>query len=182
MGSDFVHIIRSRDVRASGTIVSVQPDADQCALIARQLGVLAVANIAANFLVKTEGRDGLRLTGEVGADVSQVCVVTDDPVDSRVEEQVNILFLPPDVVDQMNSVETSGKETTFAAEDDEIEALENDSIDLVRVITEFIAIGLDPYPRAPGVPLSDHIEDDDGEKPPSPFAALKGLTEGTSKN
>jgi hypothetical protein len=44
-------------------------------------------------------------------------------------------------------------------------------IDLGGVITEFLALALDPYPRKPDVSFQPAIE----EKDPSPFAALAAL-------
>ena len=47
-------------------------------------------------------------------------------------------------------------------------------IDLGVIVGEHLALGLDPYPRAPGVDFQPHVEDDPRDDP-SPFAALKNL-------
>ncbi len=179
MGHEFVHNIHSRDIRSAGVNMSVHPSVDDCGELARQLGVVAVSNVTADFLVKPERRFGYRLTGQISADIRQSCVVTGDPIDSRVDELVDILFLPPAEADRQAELASAEKETTFSANEDDIEALDKDSIDLAKVIAEFLAIGLDPYPRAPGVAIGDHIEDngDGDDKPPSPFDTLKGLVD-----
>jgi hypothetical protein len=43
-------------------------------------------------------------------------------------------------------------------------------IDLGAIAAEHLALGLDPYPRAPGAEFADHIED--AARETSPFAAL----------
>ena len=47
-------------------------------------------------------------------------------------------------------------------------------IDLGAIVAEHLALGLDPYPRSPGVAFDGHIEDDPAADP-SPFAALAAL-------
>ena len=50
-----------------------------------------------------------------------------------------------------------------------------EAIDMI-LVAEHLALGLDLYPRAPGVEFADHIEDDPAADA-SPFAALRGLKE-----
>jgi hypothetical protein len=48
----------------------------------------------------------------------------------------------------------------------------NGQVDLGALTAEFLALGLDPYPRKPGV---DFNFEDGSAKPDSPFAALGRL-------
>ena len=53
------------------------------------------------------------------------------------------------------------------------EPIINGAIDLGALATEFLILGLDPYPRKPGVSFDKPVETDDPQD--HPFAALAGL-------
>ena len=55
--------------------------------------------------------------------------------------------------------------------DDPPETFEGDTIDLAEVWMEFLALAIDPFPRAPGAELPETADD----PKPSPFAALAAL-------
>ena len=50
------------------------------------------------------------------------------------------------------------KEKEFSAETDEPDFYRNSRIDLGGIVAEHVALGLDPYPRAPGVEFAGHVE------------------------
>ena len=61
------------------------------------------------------------------------------------------------------------------AADDPPEPLTGSSIDLGAIATEFLILGIDPYPRKAGVEFAPPaVENDD----PHPFAALAALKNG----
>jgi uncharacterized metal-binding protein YceD (DUF177 family) len=102
--------------------------------------------------------------GRVTAAITQICVVTLDPFDSTIEEEVEVDFaepsgMPPEPPTEMHEYEPP----------DEIL---NGQIDLGGITAEFLALGLDPYPRKPGV---DFEYADNGPAIASPFAALGKL-------
>jgi hypothetical protein len=64
------------------------------------------------------------------------------------------------------------------ASDDEpeIEPLINDTIDLGAIATEFLLLGIDPYPRKPEAVFEAPPTEDAADHP---FAALAGLRKGS---
>ena len=118
------------------------------------------------FLIKKSGK-GVRVTGDVSAEVTRVCVVTLESFPVEIEEAVDVRFAP--VVE-----ERPGRaELEVTLEDlDEPDPLIDGMIDLGALAAEFMALALDPYPRKPGVEFAPPPDD---EPQPSPFDALGGL-------
>jgi hypothetical protein len=159
-------------VQPRGTPVTIDADAAECAAVAEALGILEVRSVHAEFLVTPWRKTGFRVAGEVIADVAQACVVTLDPVPEHIAEAVDLRFLPASEIEPVADDEI---EIDIEAEDPP-EAIEGSAVDLGLLAVEFVAIGLDPYPRAPGVEFQPFIEDDGSDDAPaSPFAALAAL-------
>src|SRR4051812_47777290 len=107
--------------------------------VARAAGVRQVEHLDAVFELTRRGADVVA-KGEVRARVGQTCVVTLEPIESDIRESVDLVFAPP-----------SEFAVAHQRRDEPLEQLENGIIDLGAVATEFLMLGLDPYPRKPGV-------------------------------
>jgi uncharacterized metal-binding protein YceD (DUF177 family) len=127
----------------------------------------ALSALVADFDVTRRGA-GLAVKGTVSAQVRQTCVVTLDPVENTVEETVDLVFLP-------NASEVGAAGTETDRDDDSIEPLVGDTIDLGTIATEFLILGVDPYPRKPGAVFTPPAQDGESH----PFAALKALKKGS---
>jgi Uncharacterized ACR, COG1399. len=107
----------------------------------------------------------------VRAEVEQACVVTLDPVPESIREVVDLRFLPESEIEPVDEE----VEIDVDAEDPP-EPIVGATVDLGVLTTEFIAVGLDPYPRKQGVEFEPFIEDDGSEdEAESPFARLSAL-------
>ena len=53
------------------------------------------------------------------------------------------------------------------------EVIRNGSVDLAAVATEFLLLGIDPYPRKPGVVFDPPVREDPSSNPFAALAALK---------
>ena len=158
-------------VQPRGTPVSIEATPAECEAIADALGILKVANASAEFLVTPFRKTGFKVVGEVRAEVEQACVVTLDPVPESIRETVDLRYLPESEIEPVDEE----IEVDFDAEDPP-EPILGASVDLGVLTTEFIAVGLDPYPRKPGVEFTPFIEDDGGDdEEESPFAGLAAL-------
>jgi Large ribosomal RNA subunit accumulation protein YceD len=158
------------DIPEEGRHFALVADADTRASIARMAGLRDLLQLKADFDVTRQGGDGLRVVGHVSATVGQTCVVSLEPVTNEVEEDVDLLFVPKST-DELPAGETEKGESRVETKWDEPEALVGGAVDLGIVATEFLILGLDPYPRKPGVvfePPQD-LKPDGG-----PFASLAG--------
>jgi Large ribosomal RNA subunit accumulation protein YceD len=107
----------------------------------------------------------------VKADVAQACSVSLAPVPEKIDEPFDVLFLP-DAKDPNENFEMPEDIHAFLASEDPPEPLINNQIDLYGVIREFIALGLNPFPRKEGAEFTQPQEDN----LISPFSALAQLT------
>jgi hypothetical protein len=154
---------------ADGLTQTVEASSDERAALAALSGLAAIASLKANFTVRRGGRGGARVTGEVHADVTQVCVVSLEPFAAIVDEPVDVRFAPAEAAEAARRVKDDEAETVEIGGEDPPDPIVDGKIDLGALAAEFFALGLDPYPRKPGIAF-DPPEPDDRED--SPFAAL----------
>lgn len=161
------HPIPVDRIRPSGETVVIEADEAVRKALAAAYDLPEVRSFTARLVAKTSGAESYVVSGIVEADIVQLCGVTLEPFPARVSESVEVVYAPPG--------DASGEE----GEDIDLpDPLTGRTIDLGAVALEFFALGIDPYPRKPGIAFSDHIEDSGQEK--NPFAALAALKKGGS--
>jgi hypothetical protein len=162
------------DVAETGRHFELIAENDIRAAVARVVGLRELPRLEANFDVTWHGSDGLHVSGRVSATVGQNCVVTLEPLTNEVEEDVDLLFASPPPAGRK-----AGKDEAVEGDSERPqrswngpEPLIGGVVDLGALATEFLILGLDPYPRKPGAvfELPQEVEPDSG-----PFAALAGL-------
>jgi uncharacterized metal-binding protein YceD (DUF177 family) len=130
--------------------------AQMVALVAELAAVRELPQLSAVFDLTREGA-GVHVAGQVSARVGQTCVVTLEPVESLVDETVDLRFAPA---------------AKPPKSDEEPEPLVGGAVDLGAIATEFLLLGIDPYPRKPDAKFTPPKLEDDGAHP---FAALEAL-------
>ena len=156
---------RARDVRIEAT-------AAECAALAERFGLIAVEALAAELTLRREA-GGITARGQVRALVQQACVVTGEPVETRIDEAVALRF----VADQDETEE----EIELDADDLDTIAIEGGAIDLGEAAAETMALALDPFPRAPGAAeaLRDAgVMTEEEARPAGPLAGLAAVLGG----
>jgi uncharacterized metal-binding protein YceD (DUF177 family) len=164
--------LRLTDLASSrGTTFALAPDADERGAIADALGIIGIKKLRFDGELTPQGRQDWVLTGRLGATVVQECVVTLDPVTTRIDEEVTRHYMAdlPDV---------TGTELEMP-EDDTLEPLP-DSVDLYAVLAEALALALPLYPRSDGAALGQVVYTRKGIEPLTdedarPFAGLGAL-------
>ena len=154
--------IEVADIPPDGLEVDVAADEAERRALAEDFGIRAVHRLGAHYRLRRV-TGGVRVDGTVSAEVEQTCVVTLEPVTGPVSETVELMFS-----EHAGAPEEAG-DVARMGERDPPEPIVGGRIDLGAVTTEFLALGLDPYPRKPGV----SYEPEPGRDPAdSPFAAL----------
>ena len=159
------------EVHESGVHVDLVADPPTREAVAKFVGVLEVVHLEAHFDLLRVGSDDLRVAGNVRATVVQACVVTLDPVRNDIDEPISLIFAPPGSTPDANPA-TSMQSVDI---EDSLEELREGSVDLGAIATEFLLLGIDPYPRKPGVAFDSPAE---GDPSAHPFAALAALKKG----
>ena len=88
-------VVSVAEVPPTGRHVELKPDATTREAIAKRAGVLEVPQLEATFELAPHGSEGLRVSGRVVGSVVQSCVVTLEPVTNEIDEEVDLLFMPP---------------------------------------------------------------------------------------
>jgi uncharacterized metal-binding protein YceD (DUF177 family) len=148
-----------------------RPDAAERAVLAKDLGLLALHALDLTGEIRPAGRDELVLEANLTARADQPCSVTLAAVPATVTELVRRRYIAGLTLPDDDEVEMP--------EDDSIEPMP-DVIDLAEVAAEALALALPLYPRAPGVEFGQATHAGDGVTPLSdadlkPFAGLQGL-------
>jgi hypothetical protein len=158
--------VRIEDVPEAGAHFELDADEATRAALAKTSGLRDLPRLSASFDVTRKGAGGVRVIGAVHALVGQNCVVTLDPVERELEEAIDLTFTPE------ASTEMQG-ETAFEFDEDEPpETMIGGVVDLGAVATEFLLLGIDPYPRKEGASFEPRIA---GDPTSHPFAALASL-------
>lgn len=140
--------------------------------LARLLGLQSLRKLRFAGQLSPLPDGGWTLEAQLGATAVQTCVVTLEPVTTRIDQPVRRRYVA--------SGRQQGRELIVAPDgDDEIEPLA-DWIDLGLVAVEALALALPAYPRKPDVALADRVYAPAGAEPIEdetvrPFAALAAL-------
>jgi uncharacterized metal-binding protein YceD (DUF177 family) len=170
MKAPLSHTIVAADVPAAGRHVRVEADEEERRALAQALAIPAIEALSAEIELRPARGRSVSVRGRLAARVVQTDVVTLDPVTQAVEEEIDVVLVPAEA-------RASGRaELVDAEEADGPDLYRNGRIDLGVIVSEHLALGLDPYPRAPETDFSGYIEDDPAADP-SPFAALAGLAQ-----
>lgn len=161
-------------VSANPVTVRLSANEAERKALARLWDVSGVAALEAELHLTRWKRDGVRVKGQVHAEIVQPSVVSLEPVTSSVDEPVEAVFVPEG--SRLARVETndSGEVLIDAEGPDLPETFSGDRIDVGSVVAEFVALAIEPYPRLAGETFNPPQESaqDDGEDN-LPFAALK---------
>jgi uncharacterized metal-binding protein YceD (DUF177 family) len=161
------------DIPETGRRFELAADEATRAELAKLVGLRALPHLEATFDVARHGPKAVRVTGRVAAVVGQNCVVTLDPMENKIEENVDLLFAPSR---EPSADEEEVIRTAAAADPNAPELLIGDTLDLGGIATEFLIIGIDPYPRKPEAAFEPPPAKEDAAA--HPFAALASLKKG----
>jgi len=175
----FSHPLRIADLGAQGpTAFLLEPDARTRASIAAELGIPALRKLRFAGEIRPLGKSDWHLTATLGATAVQDCVVSLQPVTTRIDEPVQRTYLanPPEVP-EADEIEMP--------DDDTVEALPA-VLDLGAVMIEALALALPDYPHAEGVTPVSASFTEPGAAPMSyedakPFAGLAALRDKLGK-
>ena len=155
------------------TQFDLNPTADERKAVADALGIIAIKKLRFEGELTPLGKSDWSLTAKIGATVVQECVVTLDPVSTRIDEEVTRRYMAdlPDI----DAAEVE------MPEDDTIDPLP-ESVELAQVMIEALSLALPAYPRSKDADLDQTVFTEPGTKPMTdedakPFAGLGALKE-----
>lgn len=150
---------------------ALRPEAAQLALIAQELELSALRKLSFQGQIEAHGKSDWTLKARLGATVVQPCVVTLEPVTTRIDVDVTRHFL--------SEYEETDEAEAEMPEDDTTEAL-GQWIDPAVVMMEALALAVPDYPRKNDAELGQLVYTKPGNAPMTdedarPFAGLAAL-------
>jgi hypothetical protein len=138
-----------------------------------ELGCLReILSASASLDVTPKSGGRVHVEGRIRARIGQTCVVTLDPIESDIDEPIDLIFAPPEQIPEMAALVDEAAESAVEIPDPP-EPIVNGVIDLGRLATDALFLGVDPYPRKPDAVFEVPVVPPDPED--HPFAALKAL-------
>lgn len=154
------------DIPETGLHIEAEAPAEVRAQLVKLANLRDLPRLSAVFDLSRRG-GGVHVAGQVKARVGQTCVVTLEPLENDLDEPMNVLFAPPfDAAAKDVGADHKG------GDEEPPEPLIEGKVDLGAVATEFLLLGIDPYPRKAGAEFAAVKTADDGARP---FAALEAL-------
>ncbi len=153
--------------------VSLKARPEECRALARRLGLEELKALSAEITLRREASELVVAEGSITAEVTQRCVVTDEPFEALVETEFQRRYL-------LGRAAVGEQVDIDPEAEDPPEPLGSEDLDLGEVVAEELALTLDPYPRKPGLPPLDYSVGEEGavadeEEKIKPFAALAAL-------
>jgi len=166
------HIIRFADLPGrKRSQFTIQPDAAGRRALAQTLGLQSIRKIRFDGMLIPMGKRDWRIEAKLGATIVQSCVVTLEPITTRIDEEVMRSYL--------TEIDTPDETEVEMVEDDTTDPLP-DTLDLIEVMTEALVLAMPAYPRIDGAdpatlgvtePGKQLMTDEDAR----PFAGLAAL-------
>jgi hypothetical protein len=155
----------------SGLHRDLEASADARKAMAEIAGLREIASAHASFDLDLQSGGRVHVVGKLSARVGQTCVVTLDPIENEIDEQIEVMFAPDE---QVLPVDLVADEDAGEGELPEPpEPIVGGVIDLGRVAADVLFLAIDPYPRKPGAVFEPQVAAADPED--HPFASLKVL-------
>ena len=170
----FSHIVNVNEVPEQGLDLAVSADEATREALAAADGIAGIASLMADFHVARRGLDEFNVSGTLRAKITQICVVSLEPFETDVVEEIDVDFAPPSaaVLAAANGGAVPGG--LAASDRDPPDPITDGMIDVGALAAEFLALGLDPYPKKPDVEFAPVTFPP--EKDERPFDVLKKLT------
>jgi uncharacterized metal-binding protein YceD (DUF177 family) len=170
MQPEFSRLVAIDRVPPEGLIEQISASEAEREALAARFGLVAVHELSALLRLEPWRRGGVKVTGHFEARVEETCVVTLDPFEETLKDEVVRYFAgqnAPGRTPVVHSIES--------LEEDEPDVISGGSIDLGEVVAESLGLALNPYPRKPGVEFISSPAVRGKTEPHGPFDALKSL-------
>jgi hypothetical protein len=169
--SEFSRTIRVERIGREEIERRIEAKPDERAALAERLGLASLDLLQADLRLKRLSRGRIAVEGRFEAKLTQLCVVSLEPVAAQIEGEFAVEFVEAG----------PGPETDAIVAIDSVdppEPIEDGLIDLGEAVVQQLAERIDPYPRAPGADLTWQDEKPAMSEPKRPFAALSALQKG----
>jgi uncharacterized metal-binding protein YceD (DUF177 family) len=163
-------------IPTAGYVVRIEANPSERAAIAKQYHLVEVRSLVADLTMGREADRSIVVEGRVQAEIVQNCVVSLEPVAQSIDEAIRTHYVGAD--QRSVPAPRPGAEVHLDLNAEPPDILADAELDLGALVLEHFALGIDPYPRAPGAELPGAFVEPAKAAGDSPFAVLAKLTGG----
>ncbi|WP_317993322.1 YceD family protein [Bartonella gliris] len=168
--------ISVRSLPLKGIRVHICADQRECAHLAKNHDLVEVKSCEGEFHILPWKKRGVRVKGFLRARIIQLCVITLEPLENNLYENIEVVFVPEDSNLMKPKISEDTGELFLDAEGPDIpEVFYGDKIDIGAVMEEFFELSINRYPRKEGINMSMVENLEEAEQKLSPFSVLKSL-------
>ncbi len=140
----FISIENLPDTPLQGTLVL---DAGQLQHVVERLDITALRDLSCAWEIgHAEIKGGIEAHLTVQATIEQHCIISLQPMHQQINETLTTIFLPPARLAEVEAEASLDDQMVF-------EELTGDSIDLVELLIQSLALVVAPFPRLPDAAL-----------------------------
>ncbi|UTO29127.1 DUF177 domain-containing protein [Bartonella harrusi] len=166
--------ISVRSLPAKGIKVSICTNQQECAHLAKNHDLVEVKSCEGKFHIFPWKKRGIRIKGLLRARIIQLCVITLEPLENILRENIEVVLLPENSNLIKPKIPEDTQELFLDAEGmDPPEVFYGDKIDIGTIMEEFFELSINRYPRKEGVEMHMIENLEKVEQKLSPFSVLK---------
>jgi len=139
MSAPWSRPIRLSEVGRGAVSLTLEPNAEQRAQIAKDLGLRSLPELTARLEVRP-WLDGAEITGRVDARVEQVCGVSLDPFEQPLSGLIDVRVVPAGSPNAPADEGEGGEIVLDSEAPDPPDVLEGEEIDLAAYVVEHLAL------------------------------------------
>jgi uncharacterized metal-binding protein YceD (DUF177 family) len=153
-------------------VENIAASPEECAALAKRFDLQSLSGLKTRLTVlRVSEGNIIRVEGDIEAEVVQTCVVSLQGVPSEINAHFDTYFTE-------DGKEGFDHEQLFNIDvEDELPDLvmSGGMLDLGELTAQYLALELDPYPRAPGVSLAAQLTETGADTKNRPFKVLQKL-------
>ncbi len=181
LNAEWSHFVEASNFGRSNPPISIAANEEERNDLAKRFSLNQLNKLEAKLKLSLTSTGYIHVTGKLTANLEQNCVVTDDPVISDIESDIEGWFADPEKLASLakarrNKAIEQGEELPILEENEDPEPLIDGKIDLGELTAQHLSLAIPTYPRRDDAAFSGQTTKPDNEKDPAfqnPFAALK---------
>ena len=145
---EFSRLISILDIEVDGIEINISANSLECDALAKRFSVKHVQRLSTKLIFsKPEGESLPKLEARYIAEISQICVLTLEPMTSIIERKFFCTIAEKDVFNIDEELEFTVNDVDLA------EFINNCFFDAGELVSKHLLLEIEPYPRAVGAEL-----------------------------
>ena len=181
--SEWQYFIEADEIESKELLHDVVADEEVRRNLARRLSLLSLNSLNAQIKIKRLDKRVIEVQGYFSADLTQSCIVKNEPVPDHIEDDFIAWYADPEQAVSFararheRDKEQSDEGRPMLEEFEDPEPIIDGQINLGELVTQYLSLAINPYPRCAEAQKEFEEHEERSMERNNPFAALKALKE-----